>query len=231
MRDNSPLLLIAEDDAAIRALLEYNLIQAGYRILEASDGEEALLLFKEQAPDLVILDWMLPKISGLELVRLFRRARGNLPILMITARNEDEDKVRGLDEGADDYLTKPFSLAEMLARVKALLRRAAPKDNQEKLQFGDIEMDLADYRVKRNGVPVHLGPTEFRLLHHFLSHPKRVFSREQLLDTIWGRDIYVEIRTVDVHIRRLRKALEGAGGLTDPIRTVRGAGYALDFSE
>ena len=225
--NNKPLILIAEDDEAILALLEYNLSHTGYRTLSAKDGEEALLLLKEQSPDLVVMDWMLPRISGIDLVRFLRRGRNNLPILMVTAKSEEEDRVRGLDEGADDYLTKPFSIAEFLARIKALLRRATMDGNQEFLRFCDIEMNLKDYRVHRGNKPIHLGPTEFKLLQHFLTYPKRVFSRDQLLDAIWGRDIYVELRTVDVHIRRLRKALNHDGN-ADLIRTVRSAGYALD---
>lgn len=228
--NKTPLILIAEDDPAITTLLEYNLTKAGYRLLIAANGEEAFLLFREEKPDLIILDWMLPLISGIELLRRFRREASHVPILMVTAKNEEEDRIRGLDEGADDYLSKPFSVAELQARIKALLRRAAPELSQEILRFGDIEMSLKDHRVRREGKNLHLGPTEFRLLQHFLMHPTRVFSREQLLDAIWGQNIYVEIRTVDVHIRRLRKALTLNGESSDLIRTVRSAGYALDHS-
>ena len=224
-----PRILIVEDEAALVTLLRYNLEREGFRTCEAGDGEEALLRAKEEKPDVVILDWMLPLLSGIEVCRRLRRAPESrtVPIIMLTARGEEADKVRGLDCGADDYLTKPFSPGELVARIRALLRRAAPDLVAETLAFADLAMDLAAHRVRRGDREVHLGPTEFRLLRHLLRHPGRVFSREQLLDAVWGRDVYVEVRTVDVHIRRLRKAINGPGE-PDLIRTVRAAGYALD---
>ena len=225
----SPRLLIVEDETALVTLLRYNLEREGYRVSEAGDGEEALLRIQEERPDLIILDWMLPLLSGIEVCRRVRRMSKtrSVPILMLTARGEEADKVRGLDCGADDYMSKPFSPAEMVARIRALLRRARPDLAEEKLGFSDLSMDLAAHRVRRGGREIHLGPTEFRLLHYLLQNPGRVFSREQILDAVWGRDVYVEARTVDVHIRRLRKALNGSGE-PDLIRTVRAAGYALD---
>ena len=225
----SPRLLIVEDETALVTLLRYNLEREGYRVSEAGDGEEALLRIQEERPDLIILDWMLPLLSGIEVCRRVRRMSKtrSVPILMLTARGEEADKVRGLDCGADDYMSKPFSPAEMVARIRALLRRARPDLAEEKLGFSDLSMDLAAHRVRRGGREIHLGPTEFRLLHYLLQNPGRVFSREQILDAVWGRDVYVEARTVDVHIRRLRKALNGPGE-PDLIRTVRAAGYALD---
>jgi two-component system, OmpR family, phosphate regulon response regulator PhoB len=225
----SPLILIAEDDPDLCTLLDYNLTEQKYRVRIAPNGEEALLLAAEEAPDLILLDWMLPLISGLEVCRQLRRqmATRATPIIMLTARSEAEDRVRGLNAGADDYLSKPFSPAELLARVRALLRRSGGQMQDEILRCGDLVMDLAAHRVRRGEVEIHLGPTEFRLLRHFLRHPGRVFSREQLLDAVWGRDIYIEPRTVDVHIRRLRKAVN-KGMMPDVIRTVRAAGYALE---
>ncbi len=224
-----PLVLIVEDEAALLTLLRYNLEKEGFRICEATDGEEALAAAAEQSPDAVILDWMLPVMSGVEVCRQLRRKpkTRDIPVLMLTARGEEADKVRGLDVGADDYMTKPFSMPELLARLRALLRRAQPAQSKGTLQFQDIVMDLTAHRVSRGGRAIHLGPTEFRLLQFFLLHPRCVFSREELLNAVWGHDIYVEPRTVDVHIRRLRKALN-AEGETDLIRTVRAAGYALD---
>jgi len=226
MRTN---ILVVEDESAIVELLRYNLEREGFRVSVAADGEEALTAIAEDKPDLVLLDWMLPKASGLELCRQIRRktATRDLPVIMLTARGEEADRVRGLDVGADDYVTKPFSITELMARVKALLRRARPARDAEVLRYADLELDIARHRVTRNGRPIHLGPTEFRLLRHFLEHPGRVFAREQLLDAVWGHDVYVEARTVDVHIRRLRKALN-ADGAVDVVRTVRSAGYALD---
>ncbi|MEX2297109.1 MAG: phosphate regulon transcriptional regulator PhoB, partial [Dongiaceae bacterium] len=199
--------------------------------IEAKDGEEALLLARERKPDLVLLDWMLPLISGIEVCRQLRRLPDtrSVPIIMLTARGEEGDKLRGLDSGADDYVTKPFSPSELIARARAVMRRARPSLETETLTYQDLVMDLAAHRVKRNGRDVHLGPTEFRLLRHLLEHQGRVFSREQLLDQVWGQDVYVEPRTVDVHIRRLRKALN-IDEEADLIRTVRSAGYALDRS-
>ncbi|HXQ41639.1 MAG TPA: phosphate regulon transcriptional regulator PhoB [Candidatus Udaeobacter sp.] len=228
----APLILVVEDEAALVTLLRYNLEREGFRVAEARDGEEAMLQIAEQMPDLVLLDWMLPLMSGIEVCRQLRRLpeTRRLPIVMLTARGEEGDKLRGLDAGADDYVTKPFSPSELIARVRAVLRRARPEREGETLQYQDLIMDLASHRVRRNGREVHLGPTEFRLLRHLLENQGRVFSREQLLDMVWGRDVYVEPRTVDVHIRRLRKAIN-AEVEKDLIRTVRAAGYALDHAE
>lgn len=224
-----PLLLIVEDEETLVTLLRYNLEGEGYRVAVAKNGEDALLLAKEETPDLILLDWMLPLLSGIEVCRRMRRdnATRNVPILMLTAKGEEEDKIRGLDTGADDYVTKPFSPTELVARIRALLRRSRPALGEEKLEIGDITMDLASHRVRRAGREIVLAPTEFRLLRHFLEHPGRVFGREQLLNAVWGQDVYVELRTVDVHIRRLRRALN-TNGEADPIRTVRGVGYALE---
>ncbi len=226
---SKPLVMIVEDEAALVTLLRYNLEREGYRVTEAADGDEALILCQEERPDIVLLDWMLPHLSGLEVCRRLRRApeTREIPIILLTARGEEADKVRGLDSGADDYITKPFSPAELISRLRAVLRRARPAMAAEMLEFADVLMDLAAHRVKRGEREVRLGPTEFRLLRYLLEHPGRVFSREQLLDAVWGRDVYVEPRTVDVHIRRLRKALNGKEE-KDLIRTVRSAGYALD---
>lgn len=224
-----PLVLIVEDEAALVTLLRYNLEGEGFRVAEANDGEQALVLAKEETPDIVLLDWMLPLMSGIEVCRQMRRipATRDVPIILLTARGEETDKVRGLDSGADDYITKPFSPAELIARIRAVLRRSHPELEADSLAFEDLAMDLVAHRVRRGDREVHLGPTEFRLLRHLLQNPGRVFSREQLLDAVWGRDVYVEPRTVDVHIRRLRKALND-NDETDLIRTVRSAGYALD---
>ena len=224
-----PLVLVVEDEADIVTLLKYNLEKEGFRVNAATDGEEALLLAGEQTPNIVLLDWMLPLMSGIEVCRQMRRNNKmrDIPIIMLTARGEESDRVRGLNSGADDYITKPFSPTELVARMRAVLRRAVPGMTDETLQFADVTMDLAAHRVRRNGRDVHLGPTEFRLLRHFMQHPGRVFSREQLLDLVWGHDVYVEPRTVDVHIRRLRKAMNEETEM-DLIRTVRSAGYALD---
>ena len=224
-----PQVLVVEDEDALVTLLRYNLEKDGFRVAAAADGEEALVLAKEETPDIVLLDWMLPLMSGIELCRRLRRTPGlaDTPIIMLTAKGEEADKVRGLESGADDYVTKPFSPAELVARMRAVMRRTHPAINAEQLAFEDLVMDLAAHRVRRGSRDVHLGPTEFRLLRHLMQHPGRVFSREQLLDSVWGRDIYVEPRTVDVHIRRLRKALNDNND-ADLIRTVRSAGYALD---
>ncbi len=224
-----PHILIVEDEAALVELLRYNLDKEGYRVSAAHDGEEALSMVAESRPDLMVLDWMLPLVSGLEVCRQLRRRAEtrDLPIIMLTARSEESDRVRGLEGGADDYITKPFSPSELVARVRAVLRRAQPSTGEDILSYAGVVMDLASHRVLRNGRPVHLGPTEFRLLRYLMERPGRVYSREQLLDAVWGRDIYVEPRTVDVHIRRLRKALN-APAEPDIIRTVRSAGYALD---
>jgi two-component system, OmpR family, phosphate regulon response regulator PhoB len=225
-----PLVLIVEDEAALVTLLRYNLEQEGFAVSEAGDGEEALLRIAEHKPDAVLLDWMLPIISGIEVCRQLRRAPQTraLPIIMLTARGEEGDRVRGLNSGADDYVVKPFSPTELVARLRAVIRRAQPSAADEVLRYADVAMDLVAHRVSRADQPVHLGPTEFRLLRHFLQNPGRVFSREQLLDRVWGRDAEVELRTVDVHIRRLRKALNAAG--RDLVRTVRAVGYALDYT-
>jgi two-component system phosphate regulon response regulator PhoB len=224
-----PLVLVVEDEAAIATMLRYNLEKQGYRVSEASDGQEALTRIQEQQPDIVLLDWMLPLMSGIEVCRQIRRkpATRDLPVIMVTARTEDQDAVRGLNTGADDYITKPFNIDSLLARMRALLRRSTAVPDKGQLAFHDIEMDLSSHRVNRNGRKVHLGPTEFRLLEFFMQHPRRVFSREELLDAVWGHDIHVEPRTVDVHIRRLRKSMNDDGEL-DVVRTVRAAGYALD---
>jgi two-component system, OmpR family, phosphate regulon response regulator PhoB len=226
-----PLILVAEDEAPLTTLLRYNLEKEGYRALEARDGDEALMLANEDTPDLVILDWMLPRVSGIEVCRRLRgRAETrNVPIIMLTARGEETDRVRGLDTGADDYITKPFSMTELLARIRAVMRRIRPALAEDIVAFGDVTIDRTAHRVKRGNKDIHLGPTEYRLLDHFMQHPGRVFSREQLLDAVWGSGVYVDARTVDVHIGRLRKALNEPGQ-ADPIRTVRSAGYALDES-
>jgi two-component system phosphate regulon response regulator PhoB len=224
-----PHIAVVEDEAALVELLRYNFEKEGFRVTTAADGEAALVTVAEAKPDLVILDWMLPHVSGLEVCRQLRRKAEtrDLPIIMLTARGEETDKVRGLEVGADDYVAKPFSPSELVARVRAVLRRAKPSTAQDLLTYGGLVMDLSAHRVLRGSRSVHLGPTEFRLLRFLLERPGRVYSREQLLDAVWGRDIYVEPRTVDVHIRRLRKAIN-APGETDLIRTVRSAGYALD---
>ncbi|MBA78285.1 MAG: phosphate regulon transcriptional regulatory protein PhoB [Tistrella sp.] len=224
-----PKIMVVEDETAIVTILRYNLERAGFAVEEANDGEEALWRIREVKPDVLLLDWMLPKLSGPELCRQLRRdpETRNLPIIMLTARGEETDRVRGLDSGADDYVPKPFSPQEVVARIRAVLRRIRPAFSEEVLSYADLQMDLAAHKVTRSAEPVHLGPTEFRLLRFLMEHPGRVFSREQLLDGVWGQDIYVEPRTVDVHIRRLRKALNGEN-LPDLIRTVRSAGYALD---
>ena len=225
-----PYVLVMEDEDALATLLSYNLEKEGYRVVVASDGEEGMLQIEERLPDLVLLDWMLPKLSGIEVCR---RIRGksetrNLPIIMLTARGEESDRIRGLDTGADDYLTKPFSMSELIARIRAVLRRIRPGLADDRINHGDIVIDRVAHRVRRSGQEIHLGPTEFRLLDHLMQHPGRVFSREQLLDAVWGSDVYVEARTVDVHVGRLRKALN-VDGTVNPIRTVRSAGYSLDL--
>ncbi|MBL0930802.1 MAG: phosphate regulon transcriptional regulator PhoB [Alphaproteobacteria bacterium] len=224
-----PHLTVVEDEAALVELLRYNFEKEGFRVTTATDGEAALVSIAESKPDLVVLDWMLPHVSGLEVCRQLRRKSEtrDLPIIMLTARGEEADRVRGLEVGADDYVAKPFSPSELIARVRAVLRRAKPSSAQDLLTFGGLVMDLSAHRVLRDGRSIHLGPTEFRLLRFLLERPGRVYSREQLPDAVWGRDIYVEPRTVDVHIRRLRKAINAPGEL-DLIRTVRSAGYALD---
>ncbi len=223
------LILIVEDEPAQAEVLSYNLKAEGYRVNLAGDGEEALLMIEEEKPDLVVLDWMLPHVSGIEVCRRLQSnpTTKTLPVIMLTARGEEADKVRGLETGADDFVVKPYSPKEIIARVRAVLRRAAGGIDEDRLESGTIIMDLAQHKVTRNKVPVHLGPTEFRLLKALMEKPGRVFSREQLLDRAWGRNIYVELRTVDVHIRRLRHAL-GSEESGDIIRTVRGSGYAFE---
>jgi len=224
-------LLLVEDDAALVELLTWNFKREDFDIRQTADGEEALMLARESPPDIVLLDWMIEGLSGLEVCRRLRRLpeTANVPIIMLTARGEEEDRVRGLEMGADDYITKPFSPRELIARVNAVLRRVRPALAGEQLSYADIEMDTVGHKVRRGGAMVSLGPTEFRLLRHFLEHPGWVFSRERLLDAVWGHDSDIESRTVDVHIRRLRKAIN-AHGAADVIRTVRSAGYALDTS-
>jgi two-component system, OmpR family, phosphate regulon response regulator PhoB len=226
-----PMVLIVEDEAPLVTLLRYNLEKEGFSVCSAGDGEEALLQIAENKPDAVLLDWMLPLVSGLEVCRQIRRSPSSrsLPIILLTARGEEADRVRGLDSGADDYIVKPFSPSELVARLRAVIRRAQPSAADDTLQYADVAMDLAAHRVSRAGRAVHLGPTEFRLLHHFLLYPGRVFSREHLLDRVWGPHAEVEMRTVDVHIRRLRKALN-IDGCRDLVRTVRSVGYALDHA-
>jgi two-component system phosphate regulon response regulator PhoB len=226
-----PRVLIVEDEDAQAEVLRYNFDREGFDVYVAGDGNHAIIAVEEQQPDLVLLDWMLPGKSGIALCQELRSRPETraLPIIMLTARGEEADRVRGFESGADDYVVKPFSPSELVARVRAVLRRTRPSLSEERLVFGDIVMDLATHRVTRGGKNIHLGPTEFRLMRMFMERPLRVFTREQLLDQAWGRDIHVEIRTVDVHIRRLRKAL-GAHGDDDVIRTVRGAGYALDVN-
>jgi two-component system phosphate regulon response regulator PhoB len=222
-------LLLVEDDRALADLITFHFERAGFDVTRTGDGEEALILADEMKPDIVLLDWMIEGISGIEVCRRLRRreATANVPIVMLTARGEEGDRIRGLETGADDYVTKPFSPRELMARVGAVLRRVRPALAGEQLAYADIEMDVAAHRVRRNGEQVPLGPTEFRLLRHFLEHPGHVFSRERLLDAVWSHDPDIDARTVDVHVRRLRQALN-QGSKPDLIRTVRSAGYALD---
>ena len=219
-------LLLVEDDRSLAELITFHFDRAGFAVTRTGDGEEALILVDEVKPDLVVLDWMIEGISGIEVCRRLRRrpATANLPIVMLTARGEEDDRVRGLETGADDYVTKPFSPKELVARAGAVLRRVRPALAAETLDYGGLEMDLAAHRVRRDGKVLNLGPTEYRLLRHFLENPGRVFSRQQLLETVWPHSEEIELRTVDVHIRRLRLAL----GEPDLVRTVRSAGYALD---
>ncbi|MFD1190659.1 MULTISPECIES: phosphate regulon transcriptional regulator PhoB [Phenylobacterium] len=227
-----PFILVVEDEDALSTLLQYNLDKEGYEVVVAADGEEALTLASERLPDLIVLDWMLPKVSGIEVCRRLRQRTEsrNVPIIMLTARGEESDRIRGLDTGADDYVVKPFAMSELSARIRAVLRRIRPGLAEDRIAIGDLVMDRVAHRVKRQGQEIHLGPTEFRLLDYLMQHPGRVFSREQLLDAVWGSDVYVEARTVDVHIGRLRKALNRDDALEDPIRTVRSAGYSLDMN-
>ena len=229
MSADQPSVLIVEDEPAQREVLAYNLEAEGFRVLKADSGDEALLLVDENAPDIIVLDWMMPNLSGIEVCRRLkmRPETRAIPIIMLSARSEEVDKVRGLETGADDYVAKPYSVIELMARVRSQLRRVRPATVGQRLEYGDIVLDAETHKVSRDGKPLKLGPTEFRLLSTFMEKPGRVWSREQLLDRVWGRDIYVETRTVDVHIGRLRKSLTQYGG-DDPVRTVRGAGYALD---
>jgi two-component system, OmpR family, phosphate regulon response regulator PhoB len=229
VKESAPHILVVEDETALAELIRYNLEAEGFRTSVAPNGEEAELLLAEDSFDLMVLDWMLPGVSGLELCRRVRRRdqTRTLPVLMLTARGEEDDRVRGLSTGADDYVVKPFSVPEMLARVRALLRRAAPQLVADTLERGDIVLDRTQHRVTRRTREVRLGPTEFKLLEFFMENAGRVLSRQQLLDGVWGRDAFIDGRTVDVHIGRLRKALI-RGSDSDPIRTVRGAGYAFD---
>jgi two-component system phosphate regulon response regulator PhoB len=226
---NKPRILLVEDDRSLVELLCFHLRRAEFDVVTTADGEDALLIARETPPDLVILDWMIEGISGIEVCRRLRRLpeTANVPIIMLTARGEETDRIRGLETGADDYVTKPFSPRELVARVSAVLRRVRPALAGERLSFSGIEMDLITHKVRRDGTAIALGPTEFRLLRHFLENPRRVFSRERLLDSVWGHDSEIELRTVDVHIRRLRGALN-VDGKPDLVRTVRSAGYALD---
>lgn len=223
-----PHVLIVDDEAAQREMLIYNIEAEGYRTTKAANGEEALLCVAEDPPDVIILDWMMPRLSGIEVCRQLksRPETQAIRVIMLSARTEDVDKVRGLETGADDYVEKPYSVTELMARVRAQLRRARPTTVGQMLTYEDIVLDAETHRVTRADTQIKLGPTEFRLLSTFMEKPGRVWSRDQLLDRVWGRDVYVDTRTVDVHVGRLRKALTGAGG-DDPVRTVRGAGYAL----
>lgn len=228
MSAQSPRVLVVEDEPAQRELLIYNLEAEGFEVSQASNGEDALLLVDEEMPDIIVLDWMMPNLSGIEVCRRLkiRPQTAGIPIIMLSARSEEVDRVRGLETGADDYVVKPFSIVELMARVRGQLRRVRPSTVGQKLIYEDIELDAESHRVTRADQDVKLGPTEFRLLCTFMEKPGRVWSREQLLDRVWGRDIYVDTRTVDVHVGRLRKALSVGGG-SNPVRTVRGAGYAL----
>ncbi|QGX98407.1 phosphate regulon transcriptional regulatory protein PhoB [Roseovarius faecimaris] len=228
MAAERPCVLIVEDEPAQREVLSYNLAAEGYDVAYAENGEDALLQVRESCPDLIVLDWMLPNVSGIEVCRQLKSRADTrpIPVIMLSARSEEVDRVRGLETGADDYVVKPYSVAELMARIRTQLRRTRPASVGQTLEFDDIVLDAETHRVTRAGKQVKLGPTEFRLLATFMEKPGRVFSRDQLLDRVWGRDIYVDTRTVDVHIGRLRKALSASGG-SDPLRTVRGTGYAL----
>ena len=224
----TPLVLVVEDEGAQREVLRYNLEAEGFGVAIAENGDEALLLVAEEQPDLIVLDWMLPNVSGIEICRRLKAdpATRPIPIIMLSARSEEVDRVRGLETGADDYVVKPYSVVELMARLRTQLRRTRPTTMGERLSYEDILLDAAEHRVFRAGQTLHLGPTEFRLLSTLMEKPGRVWTREQLLDRVWGRDIYVDTRTIDVHVGRLRKALMQNGG-DNPVRTVRGAGYAL----
>ena len=223
-------VLIVEDEVAIVTLLRYNLEREGFRVYSTGDGEEAITMVKEYKPDVIVLDWMLPSMSGIDICKQLRWSTDTkgIPIIMLSARGEESDRIRGLDAGADDYIVKPFSPAELVARIRAIFRRFRPALSEKVMSFADIKMDVTGHKVTRGTNEIHLSPTEFSLLRYFMEHPGRVFSREQLLDAVWGHDIYVELRTVDVHVRRLRKGLDFDGKQQDMIRTVRSAGYALE---
>ena len=222
-------ILIVEDEADLSELMRYNLEAEGFRVVAAESGDEAVERIRDGVPDLILLDWMLPGLSGIELMRRWRSRdeTARVPVIMVTARGEEEERIRGLATGADDYMVKPFSMPELIARIQALLRRSSPQLTTNLLKAGDLELDRQSHRVRRAGRDLHLGPTEYRLLEYLMRHPGRVYSREQLLDGVWGNDVYVDERTVDVHVGRLRKAIN-RGREQDPIRTVRGAGYAFD---
>ncbi len=226
-----PTILVVEDDPALAELLRYNLTREGFEVALAADGDAALAAAEDSLPDLVVLDWMIPGLSGIEVCRRLRRREASraLPVIMLTARGEETDRVEGLESGADDYVVKPFSIVELAARIRAVLRRvgSGAGAESEAIEAGGVRLDLARHRVTRAGREVHLGPTEFKLLRVLMERPGRVFGREQLLDRVWGRDIHVELRTVDAQVRRLRRALNAAGA-EDVIRTVRGAGYAFE---
>ena len=228
----APLILVVEDEHPQAEMLRYNLEASDFRVILAQDGEQGLLLAREHLPDLVVLDWMLPKVSGIALCRQLRADAETraIAIIMVTARGEEADRIRGLDTGADDYIVKPYSPSELISRIRAVIRRTRPALGQDRLDYRDLSIDLETHKVWRSGKPVHLGPKEFDLLTALMEKPGRVLTREQLLDRVWGRDIHVEVRTVDVHVRRLRRALN-AGEAPDLIRTVRGVGYALDADD
>ena len=223
-----PCVLVVEDESAQREVLQYNLEAEGFRVVMAVNGDEALLMVREEKPDLIVLDWMLPNVSGIEICRRVKASpeTRSIPIIMLSARSEEADRVRGLETGADDYVVKPYSVVELMARLRTQLRRTRPATMGERLHYEDIILDAGEHRVFRDGQPLKLGPTEFRLLSTLMEKPGRVWTRDQLLDRVWGRDIYVDTRTIDVHVGRLRKALMVNGG-DDPVRTVRGTGYAL----
>lgn len=229
---SQPHVLIVEDEETLAMMLRYNLEREGYSVSEVHDGQRALDAVEERMPDLVLLDWMIPAISGIEVCRILRRRpkTRSIPIIMLSAKGEEADKVRGLQTGADDYVAKPFGITELLARIRSLLRRTLTPVSKGSVEGADMVMDLSAHRVTRNGRSIHLGPTEFRMLRFLMSNPNRVFSRDELLTSVWGPDIFVEPRTVDVHIRRLRKAINGPGEM-DVVRTVRGAGYSFDTGE
>lgn len=225
-----PTVLVVDDETAIVTLLKYNMEKEGFKVFTTGDGAEAVIMVKEHHPDVIVLDWMLPSKTGIDVCKELRAVEEtkNVPIIMLSARGEESDRIRGLDAGADDYMVKPFSPGELVARVRAVLRRIRPALSEKTMQFAGVKMDMSQHKVTRNNVEVRLSPTEFSLLRYLLEHPKRVFTREQLLDSVWGQDIYVELRTVDVHIRRLRKGLNYDGKQPDIIRTVRSSGYALE---